>query len=179
MQLEVVVKPNCPSCDEARRIAREVAARFPGLSRPGDRAGQRRRGAGGGRRHADVPPGRPGRRAGEPGRGAARTGDPGATMRRRLFLALTMTACAPPARLPAAPTAAPPPAAASAPAVTVVALDAGEEPRPAGFTRAGWKTDFSRRTIDLAEITSGGPPRDGIPPLDKPIFETVQQAGGW
>jgi hypothetical protein len=31
MQLDVVVKPNCPGCDEARWTAGEVAARFPGL----------------------------------------------------------------------------------------------------------------------------------------------------
>jgi len=31
MHLDVVVKPNCPSCDEARRLAREAGERFPDL----------------------------------------------------------------------------------------------------------------------------------------------------
>lgn len=37
--------------------------------------------------------------------------------------------------------------------------------------QAEWpRTDFSRATVDLAEIRSGGPPRDGIPPIDSPHF---------
>jgi hypothetical protein len=42
-----------------------------------------------------------------------------------------------------------------------------------------WRTDFSRRTVPLEEIASGGPPKDGIPAIDDPSFETVRQAGGW
>ncbi len=38
------------------------------------------------------------------------------------------------------------------------------------WTREGWKTDFSRAAIDLDEILSGGPPRDGIPSIDDPKF---------
>jgi len=38
---------------------------------------------------------------------------------------------------------------------------------------AGWKTDFSRHTVPLAEFRSGGPGRDGIPPIDEP--RTVSQ----
>lgn len=40
-------------------------------------------------------------------------------------------------------------------------------------------TDFSKRNIKLEEITSGGPPKDGIPAIDKPVFETVMNAGRW
>ncbi len=36
------------------------------------------------------------------------------------------------------------------------------------FARAGWRTDFARHSIPLEEIRSGGPPRDGIPPIDHP-----------
>jgi hypothetical protein len=37
--------------------------------------------------------------------------------------------------------------------------------------RREWpKTDFSRRTVELAEIESGGPPKDGIPAIDRPRF---------
>lgn len=96
-------------------------------------------------------------------------------MRRWLLLAAALVACAP-APSPS-PTSTRPPTAA--PAVTVVPIEAGEALRLVGFTRAGWKTDFSRRTIDVTEIVSGGPPRDGIPPLDRPSFESVQQAAAW
>lgn len=37
-------------------------------------------------------------------------------------------------------------------------------------TRAWPNTDFSRRTVDLAEVLSGGPPRDGIPAILDPAF---------
>ncbi|HUF13917.1 MAG TPA: DUF3179 domain-containing protein [Longimicrobiales bacterium] len=42
-----------------------------------------------------------------------------------------------------------------------------------------WATDFSRHTVPLEEIVSGGPPRDGIPALDRPRFVTVAQADRW
>lgn len=32
-------------------------------------------------------------------------------------------------------------------------------------------TDFSITNIDLTEVLSGGPPKDGIPPIDDPMFE--------
>lgn len=40
----------------------------------------------------------------------------------------------------------------------------------------GWRTDFSKRTVDLAEIVSGGPPKDGIPPIDRPQFVGTSEA---
>jgi hypothetical protein len=43
----------------------------------------------------------------------------------------------------------------------------------------GWITDFSRSTVSMDEIVSGGPPKDGIPSLDFPRFETVREAGKW
>ncbi len=48
-----------------------------------------------------------------------------------------------------------------------------------GVSQEGWKTDFSKHSIPLREITSGGPPRDGIPPLDKPRFVSAAEAAGW
>jgi len=51
-------------------------------------------------------------------------------------------------------------------------LALGEE-RPS-FDRSGWRTDFSRRRARLEEIQTGGPPRDGIPPIDDP--RPVEQA---
>ena len=38
-------------------------------------------------------------------------------------------------------------------------------------------TDFSRRSIDLADILSGGPPKDGIPSIDKPRTVAIAEAG--
>lgn len=46
----------------------------------------------------------------------------------------------------------------------------------------GWNTDWSKRTIDLDELVPGlgaSDPRDVIPPLDDPVFETVAQASEW
>jgi hypothetical protein len=49
--------------------------------------------------------------------------------------------------------------------------------RPPGT--ATWKTDWSKAIIDLDELVSGGPARDGIPPIDSPAFETVDEASQW
>jgi len=46
--------------------------------------------------------------------------------------------------------------------------------RPA-FDTSGWKTDFSKHSMPLSEIMSGGPGRDGIPPIDHPKFQSVSQ----
>jgi hypothetical protein len=46
--------------------------------------------------------------------------------------------------------------------------------------RREWpRTDFSRRTVDLAEIESGGPPKDGIPAIDRPRFVGARAARTW
>ena len=37
----------------------------------------------------------------------------------------------------------------------------------------GWKTDFTQSSVEFHEILSGGPPKDGIPPIDNPIFKPV------
>ena len=54
-----------------------------------------------------------------------------------------------------------------------------EELRSSRFSASGWKTDFSRHTVPLNEIFSGGPPRDGIPPIDDPNFTTIKNADRW
>ncbi len=41
---------------------------------------------------------------------------------------------------------------------------------PAQWERAWPETDFSRSTVDFAEIMSGGPPKDGIPAIWEPEF---------
>ncbi|GAB4350315.1 MAG: DUF3179 domain-containing protein [Gammaproteobacteria bacterium] len=40
-------------------------------------------------------------------------------------------------------------------------------------------TDFSKTSIDLEEILSGGPPKDGIPAIDQPRFVSPQEAAEW
>jgi hypothetical protein len=47
------------------------------------------------------------------------------------------------------------------------------------FSTSGWKTDFSRHSVSLDEILSGGPPKDGIPAIDDPKFVTVGEADDW
>ncbi len=44
---------------------------------------------------------------------------------------------------------------------------------------ASWKTDFQRHTVPLREIREGGPPRDGIPSIDRPNFDTVSEGRRW
>ena len=41
------------------------------------------------------------------------------------------------------------------------------------------KTDFSNASVELGEIMSGGPPRDGIPAIDDPVFIDIAQASAW
>ncbi len=36
-------------------------------------------------------------------------------------------------------------------------------------------TDFSKHSVDLDDIFSGGPPKDGIPSIDKPVFKPVAE----
>lgn len=47
--------------------------------------------------------------------------------------------------------------------------------QPAQWKREGWVTDFSRSTIDYAQVLSGGPPKDGIPSYDDPTFKPASQ----
>ncbi len=39
-----------------------------------------------------------------------------------------------------------------------------------------WKTDFSKIEIDISTIISGGPPKDGIPAINKPVHISVEMA---
>ena len=41
------------------------------------------------------------------------------------------------------------------------------------------RTDFSQRTVELGSILSGGPPKDGIPAIDRPRFVDIDQARDW
>ena len=41
------------------------------------------------------------------------------------------------------------------------------------------KTDFTKTSVDLTEIQSGGPKKDGIPAIDDPKFVSSAEAGKW
>lgn len=45
--------------------------------------------------------------------------------------------------------------------------------------RSHWKTEWERRSIELSELTPGGPPKDGIPSIDNPSFIPVEAAQSW
>jgi hypothetical protein len=67
-------------------------------------------------------------------------------------------------------------------ATPVVSLPPAREPHvadPPGPTRDEWKTDVTKAIVPLSEISSGGPPRDGIPPIDQPRFVSPVEAGAW
>ncbi|RMD48473.1 MAG: DUF3179 domain-containing protein, partial [Ignavibacteria bacterium] len=42
-----------------------------------------------------------------------------------------------------------------------------------------WKTNFSRSNVDFDELIGGGPPKDGIPAILQPKFETIADAKWW
>lgn len=42
-----------------------------------------------------------------------------------------------------------------------------------------WKTDVSKKSIDLKELKAGGPPKDGIPSIDNPTFVASSDADSW
>jgi hypothetical protein len=51
----------------------------------------------------------------------------------------------------------------------------GQVPRASDWPN----TDFDNTSIDLSEILSGGPPKDGIPSIDDPNFVSLESAGEW
>jgi len=42
-----------------------------------------------------------------------------------------------------------------------------------------WNTNWNKHTIEYSELLSGGPPRDGIPPIDSPTFVSSNDAKSW
>ncbi len=47
------------------------------------------------------------------------------------------------------------------------------------FSTNGWDTDFTRHTVPYDEIFSGGPPKDGIPAINKPMFVSFVESDKW
>jgi len=89
-----------------------------------------------------------------------------------LCVALGLAACAPPGPTPAPSTPQPNTSLAITPTLSP------DEPPPAGAA-AEFTTDFTRHSVPYAEILSGGPPKDGIPAIDDPVFEDVAAADAW
>ena len=55
-------------------------------------------------------------------------------------------------------------------------LPAESPPRGA---ESEFTTDFSKHSVPYSEILSGGPPKDGIPSIDAPNFQSVKEADEW
>jgi hypothetical protein len=53
------------------------------------------------------------------------------------------------------------------------------DPSRLRVSKSGWKTDFTKASVDLAEFLGGGPHKDGIPPIDEPRYESIGEARGW
>jgi hypothetical protein len=48
------------------------------------------------------------------------------------------------------------------------------------FNPSYWPdTDFTKHIVDYEEFLSGGPPPDGIPAIDSPVFERIDDADKW
>ena len=95
-----------------------------------------------------------------------------------LTIALVAAACASPAGS-ASPGAGTPPFPTASPSS---AGDGATEDPDLGDLRVpteGWSTDFSIASVDLGVFQGGGPPKDGIPPIDEPRFESIAEAQAW
>lgn len=65
------------------------------------------------------------------------------------------------------------PLAICALAAATLFVAAQAKANPELWQREWPNTDFSMRSVDYAEILSGGPPKDGIPSIDDPMFVPV------
>ncbi len=64
-------------------------------------------------------------------------------------------------------------------ALVVVVASACAEGGATVVAQERWSTDFSKATVPMREIVSGGPEKDGIPALDDPQFVPVERADRW
>jgi hypothetical protein len=84
-----------------------------------------------------------------------------------------LTSCAsPPQPTPIASDS--PEADSPQPALTLLPAESPPHGAESEFT-----TDFSKHSVPYSEILSGGPPKDGIPPIDAPQFIPVNEADEW
>jgi hypothetical protein len=65
-----------------------------------------------------------------------------------------------------------------APRIIPDATDLARE-TPPPLAAEEFSTDFSKHLVSYADISSGGPPKDGIKPIDKPTYVSVTEADEW
>lgn len=53
-----------------------------------------------------------------------------------------------------------------------------DDPPPAGMFRE-FSTDVTKHSVPFTDILSGGPPKDGIPAIDNPVFIRIEEADEW
>ena len=64
---------------------------------------------------------------------------------------------------------------ATPPSPELAPLSGAERRLAEQWNREGWTTAFSKKTIDLHEVISGGVPRNGIPPIRDPRFVSLER----
>jgi thiol-disulfide isomerase/thioredoxin len=74
-----------------------------------------------------------------------------------------------------APTMPPPPPPTDASASPTLL----PEERPPAGAAVQFRTDFSKHSVPYSEFLSGGPPKDGIPAIDKPQYTSIEAADEW
>lgn len=57
--------------------------------------------------------------------------------------------------------------------ISISTAPASSEQPPGSWEFQFPKTDFTKKSISFSEIVSGGPPRDGIPSIDDPVFKPI------
>jgi hypothetical protein len=90
-----------------------------------------------------------------------------------LAIGMILTACTATSQLTQPASDSPAPAS---PQPTFTSLPAESPPRGA---ESEFTTDFSKHNVPYSEILSGGPPKDGIPSIDDPKFQSTSEADEW
>jgi hypothetical protein len=73
----------------------------------------------------------------------------------------------------------PEPGAEVVPTVTELRPGQLADPGEPRFNTGGWATDFSISSLPFDQVIGGGPPKDGIPAIDDPKFESIDAARSW
>lgn len=102
-----------------------------------------------------------------------------------LILGWILSACSPGSSVPTSTQLPPtlersdPTAGSSEAAAPVTTPTARADDIPPSGAALAFTTDFSKHTVPYAEIISGGPPKDGIPALDRPQYVSASDASKW
>ncbi|MEM1040992.1 MAG: DUF3179 domain-containing protein [Bacteroidota bacterium] len=64
-------------------------------------------------------------------------------------------------------------------ALTLAACATAQDEGLTDRTLPGFSTNTAQRAIDLGELRAGGPPKDGIPSIDEPVFVSAGEAADW